>query len=436
MSGAAGRITLTAGAAVLLTAVAARAGSVEPYQLDNGMTVILRRVPEAQQVAVVVLFNLGAAHDPPGKSGMTHLLEHLYCTAATGDTPARDFTQIQKRYVAGYNQQTGPDYTVFAGVVNADQLEEELKDAAARMSELRITNADLKRETPRVLAELWNMYGGIPSLAGINHVRTGLHPIQQGGRHGGNAEQVKRLTLEELQTFWQDYYRPNNALLVLSGQFDVVKVRELVRQHFGPISSGMAPPTKPIQPEAKTGTAAHVRVEPVMRNATGVVSIGYAAPHPGDRDHAPFLLVVSRLWAQSRGGPPSQVQPMVFYAPLDDPTTIVLQAPLPDANDADSVLAQLDRRLQAALTPKLGPHERLLAVNSMMLLGAADEPDSAWTQNLYGLAFSVGRRHQLGIDGKELRAALQRVSEADMQRLAASVFAPEKRICVTLSVEK
>ena len=169
-----------------------------PYKLDNGLTIILRPVPTSSQVAVVVLFDLGGDHDPLGKSGRAHLLEHLYCTAAAGDTPARDAIQLQKRYVAGWNAQTGFDYTVFAAVVEAEQFAAELKDAAARMDDLRIAKTDLNREVPRMLAELRNMYSGVPSLVGINRVRAQLHRIPYGGRVGGTPDHIKTMTLGEL----------------------------------------------------------------------------------------------------------------------------------------------------------------------------------------------------------------------------------------------
>ena len=55
---------------------------------------------------------------------------------------------------------------------------------------------------------------------------------------------------------------------------------------------------------------------------------------------------------------------------------------------------------------------------------------------MYGLAFGLGRRYQLGLDGNKLRAAIQRVTDADVQRLATTVFAPEKRITVIVEVEE
>ena len=81
-----------------------------------------------------------------------------------------------------------------------------------------------------------------------------------------------------------------------------------------------------------------------------------------------------------------------------------------------------------ALTPKLTPEDKQRTLNSMAMLGTVDTPpDTMWTQNLYGLAFSTGRRYQLKLNGNELRDAIQRVTDVDMQYLAASIFAPEKR---------
>ena len=82
------KISLICSMVVLLTALTPGARADQPYQLDNGLTVILRPVPGANQVAVVLLFNLGGDHDPVGRSGITHLLEHLYCTAGAGNRPA------------------------------------------------------------------------------------------------------------------------------------------------------------------------------------------------------------------------------------------------------------------------------------------------------------------------------------------------------------
>ena len=406
-----------------------------PYKLDNGLTIILRPVPTANQVALVVLFNLGGDHDPLGKSGRAHLLEHLYATAAAGDMPARDAAQIQKRYAAGWNAQTGPDYTVFAGVVKPEQFAAELKNAAARMNDLRITQANLNREMPRLLGKLSNMYSGTPSLAGLNRVRMHLQSIPQGGRFGGSPEHIETITLNELQRSWKDYYKPNNAVLAIAGGFDVSKAQELIHQNFSQIPPGKLLPTKPPKSEPKTGTTRRVAVKPVMSNATGVAAIGYAAPPYGSKEYAPFLIVVSRLWANTQSYFQPGKTPPVYYTPLDDGTIIGLQTDLRANIDTKSILDQLDQRLHAALTPTLTPEDKLRTLNSMALLGTVEVGDAMWMQNLYGLAFSVGRRYQLELDGNELRAAIQGVTDADMQHLATSIFAPEKRETIIVELE-
>lgn len=398
-----------------------------PYKLANGLTVILRPVPTSSQVAVVVLFNLGGDHDPIGKSGRAHLLEHLYCTAAAGDTPARDAMKLQERYVAGWNAQTGFDYTVFAGVVEAGQFALELKDAAARMNDLQITLVDLIREVPRVMTELSNMYSGVPSLVGINRVRAQVHPIPEGGRVGGAPVHIETMTLGELQQLWQDYYKPNNAVLVIAGGIDVTETRQLIDQNFSQIPSGMPPPAKPPKSAAKTGAIRFITAEPVNDVTTGVVAIGYAAPRPGSKEYAPFLIVVSRLWAGAQASFQPGKTPPVYFTPLDDGTTLVLQTDVQTEAEIESALDQLDQRLNTALTTKLTPADKQLTINSMAMLGTVDVPDAMWAQNLYGLAFSTGRRYQLKLNGVNLRDAIQRVADVDMQHLSASVFSPEKR---------
>ena len=146
--------------------------------------------------------------------------------------------QLQKRYVAGWNAQSGPDYTAFAGIVESTQLAAELKDAAVRMHDLHITEADLNREVPRMLVKLTSMYEGVPSLAGLNHIRMQLQSRAQGGRFGGAPKHIETMTLDELQRVWKDYYKPNNAVLAIAGGFDVAEARRLIHQNFGQISPG------------------------------------------------------------------------------------------------------------------------------------------------------------------------------------------------------
>ena len=70
-----------------------------------------------------------------------------------------------------------------------------------------------------------------------------------------------------------------------------------------------------------------------------------------------------------------------------------------------------------------------------MLLATVDIPDMQWGENMYSLAFCIGRQHQLQIKGNELRDAIQAVTDADIQHLAKTIFAPEKRATVIVELE-
>jgi zinc protease len=144
----------------------AKVGVAEPvrFRMENGLRVILRPIQGARQAALVVVYSIGGDHDPNGRSGLGHLVEHVYLTAAAGGEAARTAEEFARRHPEGANGQTGERYTVFAAVFPAKDLEEELRDAAARMGDLRVTAADLDRERGRLLEEVENMYGQIPAL--------------------------------------------------------------------------------------------------------------------------------------------------------------------------------------------------------------------------------------------------------------------------------
>ena len=174
-----------------------------------------------------------------------------------------------------------------------------------------------------------------------------------------------------------------------------------------------------------------------MLNATGVVSIGYAAPLPDSKEYAPFLIVYTRLLVKLqtkfRMG---KVQP-IYFPILDDTSTFVLQKELTPEEDIDAVQKELNKRLQDALTPKLTQQDKQQTFNFLgMHLDIADVPDFNLNQNIYGLAFTIGQRHQLKINGKELRAAIENVTDADIQNLAKTILAPEKRVTVVVNLEE
>ncbi len=399
------------------------------FTLPNGLAVVIRPVGGTDAAALVVLYAAGEDLDPPGKSGLAHLAEHCYCTAAPPGGRATAFDELVARHPAGFNAQTGRDYMVFASVFPARDLARELDEAARRMGSPAIGPEDLAREIPRLNLELGNMYGGMPELGALNLARAGVCPARSGGRKGGLEQEVSSLTVPDVQGFLDRYVKPANATLVVAGGVRPEEARKIIEARFGGIRAGERAPAFPI-PGGSTGRTPVSDGKPARAegggSAGGCAAVAVRAPRPAEPDYAAFLAAAARLFERVNvpGGPPSA---QVFYAPLDDPDALVLQRRLAPTETAEQAFAGLDRLLAEALSAPFGPADRARAANAFgFLLGLTPLPDNVLRQNLYGVAFSLAMGRKLGIDARSLNAALDALDEAKF-RAAAARFAKERR---------
>jgi zinc protease len=430
-----------AGAGVARAPAPTPAAASGLFRLDNGLTVRVRPIRGASDVALLVLYKVGGDHDPLGRSGLAHLVEHLYVTAAAGANPARTAESFFQRYRAGCNAQTGDRYTVFATVFPKGDLEQELTEAAARMGDLRITAADLDREKPRLLDELANMFGRLPALGAVNVARELIRPTPRGGRKGGLPEHVSAITLDEVRAHWERYYRPKNAILVLAGAVDEAATRQAVTARFARLEPGAELP-QPGEPGApKAGAVRELSVRSLQPQAAPVACLAYAAPEPGSDLHAPFLVLVARFWAASAqpgaGGGAGTGRPSVYFPLLEDPAVLGASATAQPGETAARAIARLESFVGDTIAPPFRDDERASARQMFALfLGTAEIPDLALAQNPYGEGLSLARREQLGIDPLKLSRTIDALTERDVRRAADEIFTPARHAGAFLSPGK
>lgn len=400
----------------------------ERNQLENGLTYILFPTDKAKHVALNVLFDVGESHDPEDKSGLSHLVEHLYVTSAAGKEPSRTVSQYMQRYRLGWNAQTGEDFTVIATVFEKSQLEKEIEDAANRMGALDPKQADLDREVPRLLEEVENMFSGMPKLAVLNHARDNVRPSSVGHRKGGLPAQVKLIGLNDVIHWWLDHYKPSNATLVLAGDFDPVTANALIEEHFAPIPSGKKPAVVDTPDLPNAGQIVTVNIKSKMPGIGFYAAIAFNAPLPGDEHYPACLVIVSRLFSQMMGG-----GYQVMFSPLDDPYVISISAPLqPKMTDAESI-AKLRTFLDDAIKKPITPKEKVMVKNMLgWFLGIGEFPAALFEGNLYGVAFSIGRCEQLGVDSKKLGKAIDGLTDKDIKAAALAVFDEKKQASVVV----
>jgi zinc protease len=408
------------------------------FTLDNGMAVRIRPIQGASRVALLVLYKVGGDHDPWGRSGLSHLAEHLYVTSAAGEAPARTAEAFFRRYPDGCNAQTGDRYTVIATVFPKHDLEKELREAAARMGDLRITTTDLDRERPRLLDEVANMFGRIPTLGAVNLARERIRPTPRGGRKGGLPEQVAAITLHDIREHWRRYYKPRNAILVLAGAVDEGVATQTVKNHFAKLPRGeeLPQPADPVAPQV--GVVREAAVRTFRPQTAPVACVAYAAPNPGTELYAPFLVLASRFWAASlppdAGGEAGR--PSLYFPLLEDPAMLGVSATARPGEVSEEAIARLDSFVADAVSKSLRDDERASTRQAFaMFLGTAELPDGALAQNPYGVALALARREQLGIDPAALGIAFDTFTERDLRRAAAEIFAPDQRVGVWLHPE-
>ncbi len=432
--------SMAAGLALASALVAAAFGSDDPRaersELANGLDVILRPIEGGGPVALLVLYDLGEEHDPPGRSGLGHLIEHLYVTSAAGSRPATTAQEWMARYGSQVNAQTGRLYTVIAVVFDPDQLDAELEDAASRMLALRVEPADLDRELPRLDAELANMYGGIPPLAAQNLASDAAAPLAEGARRGGQLKQVRAATLEEIHDRLTRLYKPVNARLILAGGFDPAPTRARIEALFGPIPRGEPVPAPRAAATSRGGGTETISVpRPPFGEFPGVLAaVAWRVPAPGSPDYAPFLVMYGRLMEQVDRA--RLAIPPVSYAPLDRPEVLILGAEVPEGKDAAEMVAALRARAAEAVTQREGePISAGLAIEQLgPMLGFSVFPDMIITQYPYGMAFTLGRRAQLAVVPTELEERLGAVSADDLRRLAETWFGPGTGAAVVVTI--
>ncbi len=430
---------------------------VERFALANGLKVILRPIEGAESASVIVLFSIGSDHDPSEKPGLAHMLEHLYATAA-GDTKGRTAEDGATSHPD--NAQTGDRYTMIVSEVPEKDLDTELRDAAARLGNLKITQADLDRERPRIEEELTNMFESFPQLAAQNIARELIRPTPSRGRSGGTFQRptgatFRAITLEDLQTRWKQYYKPRNAILSIAGAFDPAKIRKPIEALFGAIPPG-DPAPKPADPgKPGFGEKLVIKSKSGLQGAKPTVALAYYAPAPDSPLFAPFLVLVSRLWGNmdKLKGEGGAFGVPVYYTPMDDGAVVVISADVkpgeepPDA-PADGFVnakagaqslkafARIEAFVADTVQPKLTPADLELAQDQLgFVFDFVVVPDSM-LGNIYGVAFSLGRREQLALDSAKLGPALKAVTDDDLRRAAKEFFDPKKHAGAFVLIQK
>jgi zinc protease len=272
-------------------ATQAAAPAVAPIQyqtrtLPNGLRVYAIRDTNTANVSVQVWYDVGSKDDPRGRSGFAHLFEHMMFKA-TRDLPAESFDRLTEDVGGFNNASTNDDYTNYYEVVPANHLQRLLFAEAERMSSLVIDPASFASERDVVKEELRSRvlaapYGKLFYLY-LPMISYDVHPYARPGI--GSIADLDAATIDDVRAFHATYYRPDNAVLVVAGNFDPAQFDRWVDQYFGPIQRPATPIPRVTAVEPARTAARHYTVYEANTPLPAVL-ISYPAPPTTDRDAA------------------------------------------------------------------------------------------------------------------------------------------------------
>jgi zinc protease len=215
----------------------------EQYKLNNGMNVILHEDHSSPNVAVVVMYHVGSKNEKPKRTGFAHLFEHMMFQGSEHVADEEHFKLLQE-VGANINGFTTEDGTTYYEVVPSNYLELGLYLESDRMGFLlpAMTQEKLDNQRDVVKNERRQRVDNVPYGTSNERIIKALYPETHPYSWPviGYMEDLSAASMEDVKGFFRTYYAPNNACLVLSGDFKPTEAKGLVEKYFGGIPGGNA----------------------------------------------------------------------------------------------------------------------------------------------------------------------------------------------------
>lgn len=221
----------------------------EKYTLDNGLDVVLHQDDSDPIVSVAILVHVGSNREKPGRTGFAHFFEHMLFQRSE-NVPNGGFFKNINEWGGTFNGGTWTDGTVYYETVPKDALEKVLWMESDRMGYFinAVSLASLEGEKPVVQNEKRQRVDNQPYGHTQSVILKALYP--EGHPYNwtviGELEDLQNATLDDVKNFYEEWYGPNNATLVIAGDIEKAGVKEMIGKYFGEIPSrGTDTPMEP-----------------------------------------------------------------------------------------------------------------------------------------------------------------------------------------------
>lgn len=252
------------------------AARTHEFELDNGLKVIVHEDHRAPVAVVQVWYRIGSSHETDGTTGVSHVLEHMMFQG-TKDLGPGEFSRVVAENGGNENAFTGTDYTAYFQQWGADNVELSFKLESDRMQNLALTQTEFSKEINVVKEERRLRTEDNPrALAYETTLSVAFQTSPYRQPIIGWLADLDHMTVADLQGWYQQWYAPNNAVVIVLGDVHPEEIRKLAQRHFGPLPRRELTPTKP-RPEKEQRGEKRVIVNSESAKLPFLM-LGYKAP--------------------------------------------------------------------------------------------------------------------------------------------------------------
>ncbi|MDH5233631.1 MAG: insulinase family protein [Gemmatimonadota bacterium] len=417
---------------------------VESFTLPNGLRVHMVEDHSAQVVAVNLWYDVGSRNERPGRTGFAHLFEHMMFQGSANVKKA-EHGQFVERAGGTLNGSTQPDKTNYYEALPSNRLNLALWLEADRMRSLAINAENLRNQQEAVKEERRLRFDNQPYFGYFVDSLPVMFDRDRCFAYAhstiGSMADLDAATVADVQAFFDLYYAPNNAILVITGDFRPATARQLVRDYFGGIPSGKAPPPVTCATQASTGSEVVKRLPDKNATLPAVLTAFRTVP-PSHADY-PALELLSTILGTGESSRLNRslvreqkvaVAAQALFDPFGPMRGAGVFGALTIANqgvDVDSLHARLAAELRNASTD-ITQEELTKAKNSWRSSTIFGRQNAlATSEAVHYAAMYLGSPEAVNSDAARYEA----VTVADLRRVAANYLRPENSLTMLIVPE-